>query len=171
MVVLTRQRILSVPFHEKIEGRVIEAVNTNRYLGILLDAKLTFWAHIRRAAEKAETMVAMLSQLMPNVADPRSSKRRIIISVAHSIMLYRAELWADALATEKYRKKIAAVQRRVALRITCVYRTVAADAVLVVAGIPPIDVLAKERWRAYQRRAEADRNTVREEERRRTLQD
>ncbi len=45
---------------------------------------------------------------------------------------------------------MAAVQRRGALRVSCAYRTVSEAAVLVIAGTPPIDLLAQERqdiWR------------------------
>ncbi|XP_033214059.1 uncharacterized protein LOC117171115 [Belonocnema kinseyi] len=42
-------------------------------------------------------MVGMLSRLMPNIAGPRSCKRKILMNVTHSIMLYGAEVWAGAL--------------------------------------------------------------------------
>ncbi|GHJ61414.1 hypothetical protein NOK12_39320 [Nocardioides sp. OK12] len=61
---------------------------------------------------------------------------------AEAVMLYGVEVWAEALRKEKYRKGIAAVQRRGALRIACSYRTVSEPAVLVVAGVIPIDLLA-----------------------------
>lgn len=170
MVVLTRQRKFSVPFRARIVGHDVVAVPTIRYLGFQLDAKLTFWAHISQAAEKAATLVAMLSRLMPNIAGPRSSKRRILLCIAHSIMLYGAEIWADALKMEKYRKRLASVQRRAALRVASAYRSVSEAAVLAVAGVIPIDLLASERKRAYDRRGEADRSIVRSEEHRRTLQ-
>ena len=63
------------------------------------------------------------------------------MSVMTSILLYGAEIWAKALEIEKYRKRMAAVQRRGALRVSCAYRTVSEAAVLVIAGTPPIDLL------------------------------
>ena len=45
------------------------------------------------------------------------------MSVAYSILLYDAEIWADALNVSKYRRRIASVQRRCALRVVCAYRT------------------------------------------------
>ena len=51
---------------------------------------------------------------------------------------------ADALRFEKYRKRIAAVQRRDALRIVSPYRTVSEPAILVISGVIPIDLLDKE---------------------------
>lgn len=47
IVVLTRQRTFPEPFQAEVDGARIEAVKVIRYLGIKLDAKLSFWAHIQ----------------------------------------------------------------------------------------------------------------------------
>nr|CAH7755101.1 unnamed protein product [Callosobruchus chinensis] len=70
---------------------------------------------------------------MPNIAGPKPSKRRTLMSVVHSIMLYGAEIWADALIVQKYRNCLSSVQRTAALRVARAYRTVSEIAVLVVA--------------------------------------
>ena len=49
---------------------------------------------------------------------------------------------------------MAAVQRRGALRVASAYRTVSEPAVLVIAGVMPIDLMARERKQAYQRKPE-----------------
>lgn len=67
-------------------------------------------------------------------------------------MLYGSEVWADALSKEMYRKKLAQVQRRAALRVVSAYRTVSEPAVLVVAGVIPVALLAQERKRLYIRK-------------------
>lgn len=63
MVVLTRQRKFPVPFSAEIVGVNIAAEKTLKYLGVMIDAKLTYWTQIQRAADKASKMVAMLSRL------------------------------------------------------------------------------------------------------------
>ena len=95
-----------------------------------MDTRMTFWPHIRGAAERAALKTAALARLMGNTKGPRPSVRRLLMTVTHSILLYGAEIWADATRIEKYRKKIAVVQRRGALRIACAYRTVSETAVL-----------------------------------------
>ena len=87
-----------------------------------------------------------------------------------SILLYRAEIWADAMEVNKYRKRMAAVQPRGALRVACAYRTVSEEAVAVIAGMIPIDLLAWERRRIYDRSAEVGRAEAADEARRQTLQ-
>lgn len=92
------------------------------------------------------------------------------MSTAHSILLYGAEIWADALKTKKYCHAMMTVQRQSALRIACSYRTVSAQAVLVVAGVIPIDLLAFERKRIYGKSADMRRQDAATTERDRTIQ-
>lgn len=46
-------------------------------------------------------------------------------------------------------KKMSGIQRQGALRVACSYRTVSEAAILVIAGIGPIDLLAQERKKTY----------------------
>ncbi|XP_047356424.1 uncharacterized protein LOC124951690 [Vespa velutina] len=87
---------------------------------------------------------------MANVNGPRSCMKRLLMRVAEAVILYGAEVWAEAQRHEKYRKRIAVVQRMGALRIACSYRTASDPAVLVVARVIPIDLLAKERQFVHQ---------------------
>ena len=50
--------------------------------------------------------------------------------------------------------KLFSAQRRVALKIVSAHRTVSTSAVLVQASVPPIDLLAEERWETFQVRKE-----------------
>ncbi|CAB0016351.1 unnamed protein product, partial [Nesidiocoris tenuis] len=111
IVVLTRQRIHTlVPL--KVNDVEIPTKHAVRYLGVLFGPKLTFWAHIERFADKGARMVADLSRLMDNTRGPKSSKRRLLMSTVNSVILYEAEIWADSLRYEKYRKRMAPAQRR-----------------------------------------------------------
>ncbi|KAK2574764.1 hypothetical protein KPH14_013052, partial [Odynerus spinipes] len=67
---------------------------------------------------------------MANIGGPRPCKRRLLLRTAESIMLYGAEVWADALRHDIHRKRMAGVQKRGALRIACSYRTVSESAAL-----------------------------------------
>lgn len=152
-----------------IENEVIATQNSLKYLGITIDRKLNFWEHIKRAADKASKTTTQLSRLMANVGGASSSKRKVIMAVTHSILLYGSEIWADSLKHEKYRKRMAAVQRRGALRITSAYRTVSEPAVLVIAGVIPVALLAEERKQVYQTKQELGKKSAAEEARKNTL--
>ncbi|XP_046834738.1 uncharacterized protein LOC124431195 [Vespa crabro] len=119
----------------------------------MLNCKLNYGEHIIRAADKAAIVVATLGTLMAYVNDPRPCTRLINICAADAVMLYGVEIWAKALRKEKYRKRIAAVQRWGAHRIASSYCTVSESAVVVVAGVIPIDLLAWERQFVHQQRS------------------
>ena len=91
------------------------------------------------------------------------------MSTVHSILLYGAEVWADAMRIQKYRHGMEAVQRRGALRIASSYRTVSGPAVLVIANVVPIDLLAFERKRTYDRTREIGKQRAAAEARASTL--
>ena len=61
------------------------------------------------------------------------------------------------------------VQRQGALRVSCAYRTVSEAAVLVIAGIIPIKLLAKERKLIYDRKNEGDPDQIKADVRRATM--
>jgi len=92
-------------------------------------------------------MTATLSSPMPNVSGLREGRRRLFVSVVQSVLLYGVSTWAPSLARER-RSVAALVQRRAAIRSMCTYQMVSDDAVMVVAGMPPIDLMA---LRALQR--------------------
>lgn len=91
------------------------------------------------------------------------------MSAVQSVLLYGAEIWGHALAKESYRIRLGRVQRLAALRVASAYRTVSEPAVLVIAGVIPIALLARERQAIYRRKAEGNPDTVQAEERTRTL--
>ena len=71
-----------------------------------------------------------------------------------SKLLYAASVWANALQNHAIQRKLFSAQRFVALRIVSAYRTVSTSAVLVLASVPPIDLLAEERKETFLLRKE-----------------
>ena len=117
-----------------------------------MDRRLSFGKHLKIATAKVIHCGANLARLMPNICGPRQAKRRQVASVVHSKLLYAALVWANALQNHAIRRKLFSAQRSVALRIVSAYRTVSTSAVLVLASVPPIDLLAEERQETFQLR-------------------
>lgn len=69
--------------------------------------------------------------------------------MVHSIILYEAPIWAPAMR-QKGKSELAKVQRRTALRVASEYCTISADAILVIANMPPIDLMAMERHNIFE---------------------
>lgn len=168
IVVLTKKRIDPIVSF-RIGEELVESKPAAKYLGVMIDSKLTFGQHMRQTANKAMVMVANLSRIMANTNGPKSNKRRLLMTTVQSSLLYGAEVWGDRMQLEWYRKGLASVQRRAALRVACAYRTVSEAAVLVIAGVIPIGLLAIERKAIYGRRAETERKSLVREERARTI--
>ncbi|KAL4120298.1 hypothetical protein QTP88_013016 [Uroleucon formosanum] len=96
--------------HQKSEARIlsrrrafippclIPLRNEIRYLGVILDKRLTFAAHAITVATKAALSAAALSRLMPNIGGPAQRKRRLLASVVESQLLYAAPVWIPAIA-------------------------------------------------------------------------
>lgn len=161
-----------------IGGHRIIISKSIRYLGVFLDTRLSFGIHAETVAKKAAHSAIALSKLMPNTKGPQQKKRKLLCGVVDSQLLYAANIWANALSTTaKYRKIMLRPQRTVALRVVRAYRTVSTEAALLLADMPPVDLLALERSRIKRRLAEGpppgqplvSKASIKREERRATL--
>lgn len=128
-----------------LRGVRIELKDSLRYLGIELSSTLGFKKHIEVVSNKATRTASAIARLMPNVGGPSAEKRRLLSSVVHSQLLYAVPIWHGALKYERNKNNLAVPQRKMALRVASAYCTVSNAAVMVVAGIPPIHLLASER--------------------------
>lgn len=86
---------------------------------------------------------------MPNVSVAKQGKRMLMSNVVHSMLLYGAPVWVDKMAQKGW-QELQKVQRRIALRVASAYYTTSKDAVLVIAGTPPIDRLARKHKIIYE---------------------
>lgn len=137
--------VIRVGQHEITSKRQI------KYLGVMIDDRMNFGAHINYIADKASKVTAALSRMMPNVGGPKQSKRQVIARVVSSTILYAAPVWSGSLEVQRTKKKLASVYRLAAMRVCSSYRTISEDAVNVIAGMVPIDILADEARRRYER--------------------
>ena len=91
---------------------------------------------------------------MSNIGGPREAKRTLVASVVNSKLLHAAPVWTSALNNHAIQKKLFLAQRGAVLRIVAANRTVSTSAVLVLASVPPIDLLAEERKETFRLRKE-----------------
>ena len=135
--------------HEVVWSRSI------KYRRVHLDRRLSFSEHLQIAINKAIQCGADLARLMPNIGGPKKAKRRLVASVVHSKWLfYVARVWTSALDNHAIQKILSSAQRCSAMRIISAYRTVSKNAALILASVPPIDLLVAGRQEAFLLRKE-----------------
>ncbi|CAB0036616.1 unnamed protein product [Trichogramma brassicae] len=84
----------------------------------------------------------------------RSSRRKLYAHVVDSILLYGAPIWSTAAQKRAYIRQAESAHRRACLRVIGGRPHVSYEATYVLAGIPPLALLADERARLYSRRRE-----------------
>ncbi|KMQ93242.1 reverse transcriptase, partial [Lasius niger] len=100
-----------------------------------------FDKHFDRLASRVEEVAAALGRLLLNLGDPGDGVRCLYASVVQAVALYGAP-------------------RRMAIRVAREYRTISHEAANVLAGTPPMDLLAEMHMTIYDRRKALRRDGV-----------
>jgi len=130
----------------------VKAQEKMKYLGIILDEYWRFDYHISYIEEKTSNIMRSLGRLMPNLHGPNEKRRRLYANTIKSVLMYGAPIWSDEFeASRKLKQKIRHVERTLAIRVVAGYRTVSADAAMLLAGIPPMCIQAAYWKRVYLR--------------------
>jgi hypothetical protein len=121
-----------------VEGTRVEVKSQIKYLGLILDSKWGFVPHFEKLAVRLGAAASSLSRLMPNLGGPCERVRRLYAGVVRSIAMYGAPIWCGALvASTRLPKLLHREQRRLAIRVSRAYRTIAFEAACILAGLPP----------------------------------
>jgi len=130
----------------------VEKQEKMKYLGIMLDERWSFDHHIAYIEEKTLKVMRSLGRLMPNLHGPSERRRKLYANIIKSVIMYGAPIWSDEFgASRKLKQKIRHIERTLAIRVVAGYRTVSADAAMLLAGIPPMCILAAYWKRVYLR--------------------
>ncbi|XP_066253026.1 uncharacterized protein [Euwallacea similis] len=134
-----------------------------RYLGVEFGENLYFARHVKAICDKSLNKLGQLQKIMPTIDGPSTQKRHLLYGVVQSTLLYAAPVWGGIRKIKKYAHMMLRVQRKALVKVVCAYRTVSYEAVQVLAGIPPIDLLIEERTQlsVLPRVTRADRKAAR----------
>jgi len=171
-VMVTRKKGYRRPTF-KVGGQQINTKNSLRYLGIEIDSGRRFKVHEQTVGAKAMKTAQALSRILPNIGGSTTAKRQLLSSVVHSQILYAAPIWepllhrradSDIPIKGDAASHMKAAQRLMALRVTRAYCTVSYEAATLIASMPPINLIAKERSEAHKatNRAQALREARKE---------
>jgi len=94
-----------------------------------------FGTHLRATADKAQRVMGALGRLMPNVGGSSENRRRLFVSVVHSVLLYGPPTWVPSAFCDTRNVRVLALWA--SIRYASAYRTVSYDAVMVITRTPP----------------------------------
>ncbi|KAL1947815.1 hypothetical protein VTO73DRAFT_13539 [Trametes versicolor] len=115
-----------------------------RYLGIRLDSKLNFHAHVSYYAERAVTTVnAMLMLSNSNRGLTPMQRRTLYIACVLPLLTYGVEVWYRSKGVKGLMKPLVAAQHRALRWITGAFRTTPIGAMHSFAGILPLHLHCK----------------------------
>ncbi|CAB0041969.1 unnamed protein product [Trichogramma brassicae] len=130
----------------KISGKSIKYAENATYLGVTFGTDLDILKHIESTSTKTERIFSSIASLAR--ANWGLGFRTISIlyrAVYVPIMLYAAGTWCD-LIKSTHRKKLLQSQRKALITMTKAYTTTSTNALQVLAGALPLDLLAKQQF-------------------------
>lgn len=119
-----------------LEGVRLVPTKTAKYLGVMVDVRVSFGPHVMMVVIKAEKKTANLTRIVPTVNGPRSYKWVTLRSELDNMLQYAAPVWHKAVDIQKYRK----IMERMSS-----YNTASMVAIQVVAGTTPSELMVLER--------------------------
>lgn len=150
VVLLTSKKVqglLTIP----VLNKPLAASEAVKYLGVLFGGSKVFRAHVKNLTERALKTAGGLARIMPNHGGGGVYSRTLYYRTIESIVLYGAPIWHTAAQYKINISKLRTVQRTILARVTRAYRTTSTDALCVLSGFPPWELLIEERARLYRR--------------------
>ena len=134
-----------------MNGVEVQTVDEMKFLGLIIDKKLTFNSHVSAVCRKATNIYKQLActakvtwGLSPEIV------RTIYVAVIEPIVLYAASVWGPAAKKIMVQKQLNTIQRGFVQKICKSYRTVSLEAALALTGILPLDLRALENAQLYE---------------------
>jgi exonuclease III len=122
----TRLRRDLTPPDITLDGEPVSWSPTSLYLGVLLDSKLIWKAHVERIAEIANKKVCALHPLLRSNSMPLASKAQLIYTIIVPSLTYACPVWSGcALTTRRILQRVQNRALRTALGEPFYTRTVA----------------------------------------------
>jgi hypothetical protein len=128
----------------------ITHVHNVKYLGIILNSKLSFKDHLNYMTEKCSKLIFALSKYAKlNWGLSHAALKTIYTGAILPLLQYGAPLWIHAINNANYRSKLIRVQRLINIRIAKAYRTVSNEALCMITGLTPIYIILEETAQYY----------------------
>ena len=84
-IVLLTKRHINASCLMRVGDATVQIKKTTKYLGMMLDNKLTFGEHVLKATDKAAAVTSMLSRVMANINGPHPCMRHLLMRTANRL--------------------------------------------------------------------------------------
>jgi hypothetical protein len=122
MLMTRRKRKDRMDLEVYLNNKHIRQVKTMKYLGIIIDNKLTFREHITNVTEKCRKIIFALSKSAKlNWGLRHKALKTLYMGGIQPLLLYGAPVWAEILEKTSHRKKLTRVQRLINIKIAKAY--------------------------------------------------
>ena len=153
MLITRRKKPDKTAVNIYLNSKVLEQVDTLKYLGIIFDKKLTFNHHIQYVTDRCTQLINILGRSAKLAWGLKHEALKTIYKGAILPLLsYAAPVWINALDKEVNCKKYNRAQRLINIKIAKSFRTVSNEALCIINGLTPIVIKIKEIAKEFQRR-------------------
>ena len=147
-----------------LNSHPLTQVQSLKYLGIILEKKLTFKDHINYITDKCSKLIFALSKSAKlNWGLGYGALKTIYTGAILPLLQYGVPIWIKAPAKATYKIKLIRVQRLINIRIAKSSLTVSNEALCIINVLTPIDIKLEETAQLFQitrrNKSEKDHNT------------
>ncbi|CAK1540866.1 unnamed protein product [Leptosia nina] len=129
----------------KINNITLKPVETIKYLGVIIDRRLTFKNHINYIIQKSQNLFNKLCNFIrPTWGIHSDNIKTIYHMVIVPTITYAAGVWGDSVNIKTYKNKILSLQRMFAIKAIRGFRTISLNAALALAEFLPLDIKINE---------------------------
>jgi hypothetical protein len=133
-----------------LKYKKLEQKEEIKYLGIYLDHKFNFNAHIDHTVAKLITLVHMLARTSKmQWGLGHKAHKTIYDGAVVPIITYGTPLWIEAIRKNRHLTKYKRIQILINIKIARAYRTISYDASCVIAGVRPIQITIQQNVKTY----------------------
>ncbi|KAG8176149.1 hypothetical protein JTE90_012402 [Oedothorax gibbosus] len=133
------------------DGVSLNVANSIRYLGVEWDSHLRFTPHLSLTKERVGKLLNDVATAGKSLfhKDPGLLKE-IYRGAIERVALYGVGAWGHRTKLKGFCDRLRQIQRDCGLVLTRSYRTVSTDATQILAGIVPLDLVARAEWCKFQ---------------------
>jgi hypothetical protein len=142
LVAFTRKRKLQGLFEPRLFGVTLKLSSSVKYLGVILDSRLTWIEYVEAKARKAHNLLwACRRSFGARWVLRLKVVHWLYVVIVRPTISFTSVVWWPGSQTASTKKKLSKVQRLACLGITRALRTIPTGAMEALVGLPPLNLV------------------------------